>query len=161
MSRGTRVLSSVLVAVAAMTTIASVARADGPIPAGYHVEQRVRERMVLSGALVFGIPYTLSSVAGVASAGAGALLVPVAGPIVQLSRPPQTTGNAIGDAGNRFATTFLLVMDAFMQTTGAITLIVGLAWQKEVLVRDGGVSVRATPMRVGESGNGLGLVGSF
>jgi hypothetical protein len=163
MPRGTRVLSSVLVAIAVTTTTLSVARADvsAPTPAGYHVEARIRERMVLAGALFFGIPYTLSCVAGVVDTDARALIVPVAGPILQLSRRPQTTGDAISDAGNRLGTSVLLVADAFAQTSGAIALIVGLAWQKEVLVPDGGVSVRATPMRVGESANGFGLVGSF
>jgi hypothetical protein len=135
-------------------------RAGEAAPAGCHVERRIRRDLVLTGALLFGIPYALSAVAGLVDPESRRMLIPVAGPVLELSAPREKR-DSISTAATRPAEVFVLTMLSVYQGAGAITLILGLALQKEVIVRDGAVVIRATPMRLGESGNGGGLTGSF
>src|SRR5882724_2963047 len=59
-----------------------------PVPAGYHVEMRPRKGLVISGAIVFGVPYFLSlSVAASSKNDADRwLYAPLVGPFVDLGR---------------------------------------------------------------------------
>jgi len=157
---------------------------DGrPVPPGYHLETRPRKGLVVSGPIIFGIPYVLS-----ASVGASSrfdpdrwLYVPVVGPFADLgARGSQctrntfvvsagvtnTTENCIDDSGARF----FLMLDGLMQTAGATMLILGLALPSHLLVRDdapyaaaapakGGWTLR--PLTMGRSGYGVGVDGSF
>ncbi len=55
----------------------------------------------------------------------------------------------------------MLAIDGVAQAAGATMLIVGLTSPKTVLVRNDLGEVRLTPMRMGQNGGGLGIVGTF
>lgn len=138
------------------------ARASDPVPPGYHLERGgVREDLAFVGAIFFGGPYLLSVVAGLSSSRSKSLLVPVAGPFLQLSARPDPNDERVTAVITAPWESFVLVMDGLAQAAGVITLIAGLASHRTVFVRDKVVSVRATPMRLGPDGTGLGLTGTF
>jgi hypothetical protein len=140
------------------------------VPPGYHAETRVRSGLVVGGAVTFGCLYMLSvltaaivsdahrSTVAYSSSGSSTrtssdnadfLYVPVAGPFLQMTKTISSTGNV------------MLAIDGIAQAAGATMLIVGLTSPKTVLVRNDLGEVRLTPMKVGERGSGLGLVGTF
>jgi hypothetical protein len=158
---------------------------DGrPIPPGYHMESRPRKGLVVSGPIIFGIPFVLS-----ASVGASSqfdpdrwLYLPVIGPFADLgARGSQCTRSTLGvspgttnttescvdDSGARFG----LMLDGLLQTAGATMFILGLALPTHLLVRDdapyrgsiGGIPVAWTvrPVTMGRAGYGLGIDGIF
>jgi hypothetical protein len=130
-----------------------------PIPHGYHPETRVRKGAVLTGALLFGIPYLYSAFAAsvgsdVASSSNGkneaaALYVPVLGPFIETGVSSSATVN------------YILVLDGLAQAAGAGLLIYGLVSPKTILVRNDLAMVTVTPMHLGKDGSGLGLFGRF
>jgi hypothetical protein len=77
------------------------------------------------------------------------LFVPVAGPFLQMTRTDSSSGNVT------------LAIDGIAQAAGATMLIVGITSPKTVLVRNDLGQVRVLPMRMGQDGGGLGLVGTF
>lgn len=134
------------------------------VPPGYTVEERVRRGPIIAGSIVFGVPYML----GLLTASAddfpnhsGWLAVPVVGPWVTLVSREETC-----DAGFDYEDEVeyecrgtdpvqtLLVLDALMQTTGAVLFVWGVSSSKKVLVRDD-VAWSLTPARVG---SGYGFV---
>lgn len=130
-----------------------------PIAPGYHAESRIRTGLVVGGAVTFGVLYLLSALVGAAisdtnkitggSDSGDFLYVPVAGPFLQMTRTESSTGNVF------------LAIDGIAQAAGATMLIVGLTSPKTVLVRNDLGEVRVLPMRMGQNGGGLGLVGTF
>jgi hypothetical protein len=54
-----------------------------------------------------------------------------------------------------------LAIDGIAQAAGATMLIVGITSPKTVLIRNDLAEVRVAPMKIGQDGNGLGLVGTF
>lgn len=135
-----------------------------PIPPGYHAESRVRSGLVVGGAVTFGVMYLLSVLVGAAISdankaskaygGSGGesgdlLYVPVAGPFLQMTKTESSSGNVT------------LAIDGIAQAAGATMLIVGITSPKTVLVRNDLGEVRVMPMRMGDKGGGLGLVGTF
>jgi hypothetical protein len=153
---------------------------DGrPIPAGYHLETRPRKGLVISGAIVFGIPYFLSlSVAASSKYEPDRwLYAPLVGPFIDLgnrkencvttpSGPTRTDTFCQDDSSERF----FLMADGLMQAAGATMLIFGFALPQRLLVRDDAPYVgqarshfawTIAPQRMGRSGYGLGLAGTF
>ena len=135
---------------------------DGePIPPGYHADTRVRSGLVVGGAVTFGVMYLLTVLVGAAINDASErpygtkgdrgdfLFVPVAGPFLQMTKTDTSSGNTI------------LVIDGVAQAAGATMLIVGITSPRTVLVRNDLAEVRFVPMKVGERGSGLGLIGTF
>jgi hypothetical protein len=130
-----------------------------PIPPGYHAESRVRTGLVVGGAVTFGVMYLLSVLVGAAISDANKLsggkesgdllYVPVAGPFLQMTKTESSSGNVT------------LAIDGIAQAAGATMLIVGITSPKTVLVRNDLGEVRVMPMRMGDKGGGLGLVGTF
>lgn len=131
-----------------------------PIPPGYHAESKIRTGLVVGGAVTFGVLYLLSALVGAAindvnkatnssNDSGDFLFVPVAGPFLQMTKTESSTGNVF------------LAIDGIAQAAGATMLIVGLTSPKTVLVRNDLGEVRVTPMRMGQDGTGLGLVGTF
>jgi hypothetical protein len=130
-----------------------------PIPPGYHAETRVRNGLVVGGAVTFGVMYLLSVLVGAAISDTNKALngkengdflyVPVAGPFLQMTRTESSSGNAT------------LAIDGIAQAAGATMLIVGITSPKTVLVRNDLGEMRVMPMRMGDKGGGLGLVGTF
>ena len=135
-----------------------------PIPPGYHPESRVRTGLVVGGAVTFGVMYLLSVLVGAAISDANKvnkayggnggetgdlLYVPVAGPFLQMTKTESSSGNVT------------LAIDGIAQAAGATMLIVGITSPKTVLVRNDLAEVRVMPMRMGDKGGGLGLMGTF
>ena len=142
-----------------------------PPPPGYHIEDRPRTGLVVAGAVIAGIPYFFSVVtaSSVGQANAtGWLYLPVAGPWMTLGQRSygcnsldngnQSTSQSLQCVGDIFAV-MGLIADGVIQAAGATLLIVGVAAERPVLVRDD-QALHVTPMRVG-NGYGAGVVGSF
>jgi hypothetical protein len=150
-----------------------------PIPPGYHAETRPRKGLVISGSIVFGIPYFLSlSVAASSKFTPDRwLYAPIVGPFVDLGNRKEDC-TTIGNAPFGSTTTckddsserFFLMADGLMQVAGATMLILGLALPQHLLVRDDAPFVGSkrsqfawsvAPQKMGRSGYGLGLAGTF
>lgn len=130
-----------------------------PIPPGYHADTQVRKGLVIGGAITFGCMYLLSVLVGAAMNDVNSkigtktngdyLFIPVAGPFLQMTRTDTSLGNTT------------LVIDGLAQAAGATMLIVGITSPKTVLIRNDLAEVRVSPMKLGQDGNGVGLVGTF
>lgn len=131
-----------------------------PVPYGYHEEERVRKGLVISGAVVGGVLYIISTMiaslgADIASSNGGDnktawLYLPVLGPFLEMS---ETGGSS---SANEF-----LVLDGLAQAAGVTMLIAGIMYPKHLLVRNDLATVGVLPMKIGMEGEGLGLVGRF
>lgn len=130
-----------------------------PIPPGYHESTRMRKGLVIAGAVLFGTTYLLSALVGAivtdcqCGGTATALLIPGAGPFVELGQSNSATGS------------FSLVLDGLSQVGGLAMFIAGLAVPRTVLVRDdyassSGFHLTVSPI-VGPGQRGMGLVGTF
>ncbi|MBX3192694.1 MAG: hypothetical protein KF819_37260 [Labilithrix sp.] len=128
-----------------------------PIPPGYHPDTQIRKGLVIGGSITFGTMYILSVLTGAAmndsksltKTDGSYLFIPVAGPFLQMTRTSTSLGNTV------------LAIDGIAQAAGAVMLIVGLTSPKTVLIRNDLAEIRVTPVRLGQDGNGLGLVGTF
>lgn len=132
---------------------------DGdPIPWGYHREERVRKGEVISGSIVFGVPYLYSAFFAAVGADAygssgegnklGWLYLPVVGPLLELTEYSSSTLD------------YLLVLDAAAQGLGAWLMIHGLTTPRAVLVRND-LAFSVMPARLGKDGTGLMMLGRF
>ena len=130
------------------------------VPPGYHAETRIRTGLVVGGAVTFGVMYLFSVLAGsiINDANKGRygdgtrgdfLYIPVLGPFLQMTKTDSSSGNTT------------LVIDGVAQAAGVTMLIVGVSSPRTVLVRNDLAEVRISPMKVGEKGTGLGLIGTF
>ncbi|MFT3771069.1 MAG: hypothetical protein QM820_37110 [Minicystis sp.] len=126
------------------------------IPPGYQAIQRMRPELVTAGAVTFGVTYVLTGLGGAIGADAGcsgctSLLVPVVGPFLMMPSTESVTGR------------FALALDGITQVAGVTMFVVGLAAPRTILVRSDLAKTRIvpTPMRFGNHGTGLGLVGTF
>lgn len=148
----------------ALTTFAPRASAESP-PPGVHEESRARTGLVLAGAATFATSYGAALVflaaeherAGddpmmpsVRLGPNGLLAIPFVGPFFQMS------GTEVSTAGN-----IVYATDGILQIAGAAMAVVGISWRAKVLVPDGAAEARVAPIRVGQGGTGLGLVGTF
>lgn len=131
-----------------------------PIPYGYVRETRRRKGLIIGGSVTLGATYLFTLL--VAAGGAAtndievslgeaptdysALLIPVLGPFIQLSRSDSD--------GAKFGYAQL----AIGQSAGAILLLIGLANPRHVLVRNDMVSI--TPM-VDRTTSGMMVSGRF
>ena len=142
----------------------------GPVPAGFHVEQRPRRGLIIAGSLVLGIPWAIGL--SIASGSnfpnqSGWLAVPALGPWITLaSRRNDTctsysTGTTCFDNGTTSATRTFLVLDGLMQVGGTVMLVVGLASPTKVIARDFVGSLRFTPSSMGRQGYGGFVTGEF
>lgn len=139
------------------------AKEDEAAPAGYHDEERIRTGSVVSGSLLFGIPYLISVIVGGQGVRDGnrpsaALLFPVTGPFVM-------TGYVKG-SGHGFdvlAIDFVLLADGLMQVGGVAQIMVGLLAKRRVFVLDevNKSSVMPVPMSFGANSAGVGVIGTF
>ena len=111
-----------------------------PIPPGYHPDTRVRSGLVIGGAVTFGVTYLLSALVAAVSMSAcsaktfvtsttctdlGFLLVPVAGPFIEIAHSKADAGGAV-----------VLIIDGLAQAGGVAMLILGIAIPRTVLVRN-------------------------
>jgi hypothetical protein len=141
---------------------------------GVRIERGPATTPLIVGALAIGIPYATGM--GIAASegfanGSGWLALPAAGPWLALSarRDPCEGLNQQteldGDVGRCVAEPLvrgMLVLDGVLQATGSVLLIVGASTTEERLVVDKPKPrVVALPTRVGGSGYGMGVVGTF
>jgi hypothetical protein len=115
--------------------------------------------LVIAGAVAFGMLYGLSATGVLLSGGgAKAVLVPVAGPFIEIANLQSTLSGSERSGLRAMATTFL-VLDGVGQAAGAAMLLVGLTHPTPLLVRDGATAttVRITPLTMGYDGRGVGI----
>ena len=151
------------VAIAVGPDTLSYERGD-QVPNGYVLDRQIRTGWVVGGAVMLGVGWLAA--AATAShiisnrdegrvddledvPGEAVLYIPVAGPFIALD-----TADPNGPAQA------LLIANGVLQSAGLLALIVGLADQKEVLVRENTAGVRVTPY-ASTNGAGLGAVGRF
>jgi len=145
----------------------SVPYNGGPVPPGYHVETRQRRGLIISGALLTGIPWAIGL--SIASGenfpnSSGWLVLPGLGPWLTLaSRRNSNCSNSGSDDCITFdpGVRTVLVLDGLMQTAGAVLFIAGVASPYKVMARDFVGNVRFTPAPIGRQGYGGFLTGEF
>ncbi len=141
----------------------------GPVPAGFHLEERPRKGLIISGALLTGIPWALG--ASIVSGSnfpnsSGWLVVPVLGPWITLAARHDSycsynSGTTCIDDGENSAVRTLLVLDGLMQTAGAVMFIVGVSSPVKYVSRDFTGNLHFTPAPIGRQGYGGFLTGEF
>jgi len=142
----------------------------GPVPPGYHLEERPRKGLIISGALLAGIPWAIG-LAGVASADfpnhSGWLALPVLGPWLTLATRSESHcaytsgGDVCWDNDLNGLARTALVFDGLMQTAGGVLFIVGISSKNNVLARDFSGQLHFTPAPIGHQGYGGFLTGEF
>ncbi|MEI9948407.1 MAG: hypothetical protein WDO74_05355 [Pseudomonadota bacterium] len=147
----------------------SVPYHGGPVPDGYHVEERAQRGLIIGGSLVLGIPWVLGITIASGydfSNQSGWLVVPALGPWITIAaRRKDTTCDFSGSSGinctedNSVRT--MLILDGLTQAAGAIMLVYGLASPKKVITRNFVGSLHFTPARMGRLGYGGVLTGEF
>jgi hypothetical protein len=139
------------------------------IPPGYHVEERKRKGLIVAGAVVTGVFWTFSVTGAVAADyedNSGFLLIPVLGPWLMLATggandpPCDDVGGGLEVCESNAPLRAILVLDGLAQTAGGLMFVLGMANPSKRLVRDD-VTVGVVPMKVGRTGQGLGVVGTF
>ena len=115
---------------------------------------RKRYGLIISGSIVFGMPYLFSAFGGLSSLGSNdttgvALLLPVIGPFI-------VAGQSDFHGLEGFVSGLLLI-SGLVQTTGAALLIAGLAGSKKVLVRNDIAKVVRPEFFVGPRSVGMKL----
>jgi hypothetical protein len=145
----------------------------GPVPAGYHVEERARKGLVIAGSVVLGVPWVL----GVTIASgydfanqSGWLVVPALGPWITIAARSSDTicsyagsssGSTVSNCPEDNSVRTLLILDGLTQAAGTIMLVYGLASSKKVITRDFVGSLHFTPAPMGRLGYGGVLSGEF
>jgi hypothetical protein len=145
----------------------------GPVPSGYHVEERPRRGMLIAGPVIIGSAYAIGLT--VASTdnfpnSTGWLAVPVLGPWITLAARHRTDSCVVDATGfdtcdssttDDSTTRTFLILDGLTQATGAVLLIYGVASPKKVVARDFVGSLHFTPAKIGRDSYGGVLTGSF
>lgn len=131
---------------------------NAPVPFGYTKVEAKRKGFVIAGAVTFGVTYGVSLfVAAIGedlrradetSENLSSLLIPAAGPFLQMAKTESTSGKVA------------LVYLGVAQTLGAAMLVYGLTNTKTILLRNDMVSMSIAPM-MGNGSSGLMAVGSF
>jgi len=139
-------------------------RTGRPVPKGYRVERRRYRGLIISGAIVFGIPYTVSLAYAPNEPHLNWLVVPVIGPLLASETirecDEESYAEESGCVYDAEAAATALRFDGIVQAIGAGLLLPGLLFKRPILVRDPTVSFRVAPVRLGR-GHGVGIVGRF
>jgi hypothetical protein len=136
-------------------------RQGDPIPPGYHVETSPSRRLVIAGSIVFGAAHLTalfwSAALGPVDEKAWQGAIPVAGPWALAGH----TSCEMGGDGLEGAFCVGMFLDGLAQATGALLLAAGLSTRTAHLVPDRPAQVTISPIRLGRSSYGLGVVGAF
>ena len=151
----------------------SIPYSGGPIPPGYHMEEKPRRGLVIAGIVVLAVPYGL----GLAGAGGGNfpnssgwLILPVLGPWLTLASRKSAQECSTDFNSDSFCTTnsgtddavrTLLILDGLMQVGGAVMLTVGLASPSKTIARDFVGTLHFAPSPIGRNGYGGFVTGQF
>lgn len=127
-----------------------------PTPQGYHLEEKPRLWMVITGSILFGVTYLPTSIfgaAGLSNRGADKswpLMIPAIGPFIATATIKTVDANG------------LLIWDGILQTAGISLLILGLTLTEKSYVRNdiAKSNLFVAPM-VSSKVQGLSLVGRF
>jgi hypothetical protein len=138
------------------------------IPPGYRVVERSRRGLIIAGLITTGVAWSFSVTAAVGADyedNSGFLLLPVLGPWLMLATggaddPPCTADGDVEFCESNSGLRAILVLDGLVQTAGGVMFVLGIANPVKRLVRED-VSFRVVPMKVGKTGTGLGVVGTF
>jgi hypothetical protein len=146
---------------------------DGlPIPAGYRVEHRSANGLIVGGLATLVVAYGAALAVGLGDGfkdGTGWVVVPVVGPWAAIgarsfhcTNDPLQANACVNDAFSEVQTIAILSADAVVQATGAVLFLAGLGSGEDELVRsDVKTGVRVTPRAVGTNGFGIGFDGRF
>ena len=146
----------------------SVPYNGGPVPAGYHVEERTRRGLVIGGAVTLGVPWVLGLTIASGydfSNQSGWLVVPALGPWLTIAtrdaeKDCSYYAQSVSCSQDNSVRT-VLILDGLTQAAGAFMLIYGMASTKKVITRDFVGSLHFTPARMGRFGYGGVLSGEF
>lgn len=149
----------------------SVPYNGGPIPHGYHLEERPRRGLIIGGALTLGIPWmlgvTIASTDNFSNQ-SGWLVIPTIGPWITIAtRKTDTDCSYLGVSSSTVtchednSMRTVLILDGLTQAAGTIMLIAGLSSTKKVIVRDFMSNLHFTPAKMGKFGYGGMLSGQF
>jgi hypothetical protein len=135
---------------------------DESIPGGGRVESSRRTSALATGLIVLGVSYGPTAYIGGSSAGLNdrVLLVPLAGPWIDLARrpacvtPQNVAAMPIDPCAFETATRAALVASGALQGFGALLTLVGLPTQARVIDGDRGVAIVPAP-------GGAGVLGRF
>ena len=139
----------------------------GPVPSGYHLEERPRKGLIISGALLTGVPWAIGLAAVSGSNfpnSSGWLVVPALGPWLTLAARHDnrcSSNDYCYDDGLNSAARTMLVLDGLVQTAGAVMFVVGIASPAKVVARDLSYNLHFTPAMMGRLGYGGFLTGEF
>jgi hypothetical protein len=142
-----------------------------PIPAGYRVEQRAANGLIVGGLVSLGVAYGVAIVVGASDSfknGTSWLLLPVVGPWAAIgarsyhcTNDPLQAQQCIRGAFNEVQSIAILSADAVVQATGAVLFLAGLGSGQYELVRsEPEARIRLTPRAIG-GGFGFGLDARF
>jgi hypothetical protein len=146
-------------------------REGKPIPPGYKLEERSRRGAVIAGFVLTGVAYGIGLTVAYGSEFAnksGYLLVPWAGPWLTMglrdwhdcnSRDEDGTNDGALSCGADALVFIGLLFDGMVQLAGGITLTIGYAATKQVLVYQN-TALYVAPTRIA-GGYGLSAVGTF
>lgn len=157
------------------------------IPPGYRLESHARRGLLISGGIIAGIGYGFSSVVAVSKSvpmnsdrlgsdevpyEPGWLLMPVLGPWIALTT--MKSYNCLSQDGRYYSASAcrsakddanvwlaVLIVDGLVQLTGATLATVGMVFPRQQLVVTDSLKAQVVPARLGNSGHGLALVGTF
>jgi hypothetical protein len=135
------------------------------IPPGYRLRSRGSLIVVTIGVSSVFLGYVFAGLAvGVAKGehSSALALVPMAGPPLALALRTSPSSDAAdserqGDKLVRAA----LGVSSVLEIVGAGVILAGVAWRDWSIVRDERANVRVVPMRMGQAGTGIGVMGSF
>jgi hypothetical protein len=110
---------------------------EGESHPGYHLEENPRKGLVISGAVVFGVPYFLSVTVGLSSSNSADrwLLVPVFGPLATLAARSNKCTDDVSCVFEPVIRIYL-AFDFVTQATGALLFSLGFALPKKEFVID-------------------------
>jgi hypothetical protein len=128
-----------------------------PPPVGYKLQHRPRRALINGGIAVLASSYGLSvTFAGLcalfgckATTHGSALLIPVAGPWIQIAQTSSATGNVV------------LASDALGQLTGVAMITLGYVLRQETFVPEGFLSRLTLAPMLGAGRTGMGIAGTF
>lgn len=119
--------------------------------------------LVVSGIVIFGVSYAPAVVVGSTSSldADRSLLVPFAGPWINLVQRPACSGDCNAENANRV----LIVTDGVFQAVGGLTTLAGFLFPAHrtttVRAADGAPTWHVSPTSFGRGGYGLQVAGSF